>query len=134
MFFWRKYLLTRMIYWKPYRVTVIFLLIYNNILFNMIYYLIMICSSVSKYNMEHYYLFLITSTEFTSLVCCFWRFNWKYNSSHVNGFFIWVFIFTYQDNLGLLQTASYSNPSSKCTLITRLCDQSAGILDNYTVS
>lgn len=43
-------------------------------------------------------------------------------------------IFSCEDNVGLLQNATYLDPNSECTLIIRCCDQSAGIVADYTVN
>lgn len=43
-------------------------------------------------------------------------------------------IFSCEGNIGLLQDASCLEPSSNCTFTARSCNQSAGIVGNYTVS
>lgn len=72
--------------------------------------------------MEHYYLFLIISTEFMSLEFAASEDSTENVTRHI---LMCNLIFSCEDNLGLLQKASYLDPSSKCTLIGRAFHQSA---------
>lgn len=78
--------------------------------------------------MEHYYLFLIITTEFMSLEFVVSEDSTENITYHMLMGNSVVRI------TGLLQNAGYLDPSSKCTLIATPCDQSAGIAADYTVS
>ena len=81
--------------------------------------------------MELHYLFLILSNLFMSLEFVLFEYSTENTTLQM---LIGNLIFSCGYNLGLLQNASYLEPSSKCTLITRPCDMSVGIAADYTVS